>query len=169
MWWAHAQPSKLTSGLMTINHDFYFDESIFRHICAHWTKCHFDKVTFRRNGSLDEVSLSVVMWWAHDQQSKLTPGLMTINHDFFFRWNCSTKPSFDIVPSWQSDFETKWFIRRSVVRRSVAHRPDKPGKILAGLATFSFVPDRMSDIKLPVKHTTLYKVCQKFYQSVKVC
>ena len=32
----------------------------------------------------------------------------------------------------------------------------------AGPATFSFVPDCMSDINLPVKHTSLYKVCQKF-------
>ena len=40
--------------------------------------------------------------------------------------------------------------------------PDKPGKTLAGPATFSFVSDHMSDIKLPVKHTSIYKVCQKF-------
>ena len=33
---------------------------------------------------------------------------------------------------------------------------------------FFIVPDRMSDIKLPVKHTFLYKVCQKFCQSDKI-
>ena len=38
----------------------------------------------------------------------------------------------------------------------------KPGKTLAGPATFSFVLDHMSDIKLPVKHTSPHKVCQKF-------
>ena len=38
--------------------------------------------------------------------------------------------------------------------------PDKPGKTVAGPAPFSFVPDRMSDIKLPMKTASLYKVCQ---------
>ena len=33
--------------------------------------------------------------------------------------------------------------------------PDKPGKTLADPAIFSFVPDRMSDVKLPVKHSSL--------------
>ena len=31
---------------------------------------------------------------------------------------------------------------------------------MAGPATFSFAPDHMSDIKWPVKNTSLYKVCQ---------
>ena len=35
--------------------------------------------------------------------------------------------------------------------------PDKPGKTMAGPATFSFVPDRMSEVKFPVKHTSLYR------------
>ena len=36
-----------------------FDETIFWQ-CAQLTKCHFDKVTFRRNGSLDKVSFNEV-------------------------------------------------------------------------------------------------------------
>ena len=36
-----------------------FDERVFRQ-CAQSTKCHFDEVTFRRNGSLDEVSFDEV-------------------------------------------------------------------------------------------------------------
>ena len=40
--------------------------------------------------------------------------------------------------------------------------PDKPDKTFVDPATFSFVQDRMSVIKLPVKHASLYKVCQNY-------
>ena len=42
-----------------------------------------------------------------------------------------------------------------------------PGKTLAGPGTFSFVPDRMSDIKLPVKHTSFYKAMTQYISIVK--
>ena len=44
--------------LLALNQDLFssklFDETIFRQ-CGQSTKCHFDEVTFSRNGSLDEV------------------------------------------------------------------------------------------------------------------
>ena len=57
----------MATGLLDINHDFFssklFDEPVFRQ-CAQSTKCHFDEVTFRRNGSLDEVSFDEVSHFA---------------------------------------------------------------------------------------------------------
>ena len=62
MWLAHDQQSNIAIGLLAINHDFFlsklFDETSFRQ-CTQST-CHFDKVTFRRNDSLDEVSFDEV-------------------------------------------------------------------------------------------------------------
>ena len=53
----------MATGLLAINHEMFssklVDETIFRQ-CAQSTKCHFDEVTFRRNGSLDEVSFDEV-------------------------------------------------------------------------------------------------------------
>ena len=49
----------METGLLAINQENFssklFDETIFQQ-CAQSTKCHFNEVTFRRNGSLDEVS-----------------------------------------------------------------------------------------------------------------
>ena len=63
MWWVHDQHSNMATGLLAITHGIFssklIDEPVFRQ-CAQSTKCHFDEVTFRRNGLLDEVSLDEV-------------------------------------------------------------------------------------------------------------
>ena len=53
----------MATGLLAINHEILLskllNEPIFRQ-CAQSTKCFFDEVSFRRNGSLDEVSFDEV-------------------------------------------------------------------------------------------------------------
>ena len=54
----------MATSLLTINNEIFssklFDKTIFRQ-CVQSTKSHLDKVTFRRNGSLDEVSFDEVL------------------------------------------------------------------------------------------------------------
>ena len=53
----------MATGLLAINHELFssklFDEPFFRQ-SAQSTKCHFDEVTIRRNGSLSDVSFDEV-------------------------------------------------------------------------------------------------------------
>ena len=88
----HGKPFSVNYPLL--NHDLFsselFDEPIFRQ-CAQSTKCHFDEVTFRRNGSLDEVS--------HFVLSKLI-------EKFIQKHLMAYLNSFDVLHKYQSGFRS---------------------------------------------------------------
>ena len=73
-----------------------------------------DKLSYQGFTSSPTLSLSVVMWWVHDQQSKMATGLLAINNEIFCR-NCSKNPSFDNVHNRQNAISTKWLLDKMVL------------------------------------------------------
>ena len=92
----------MATGLLEINQEIFssklFDEPVFRQ-CAQWTKCHFDTVTFRRNGSLDEVSFDKVSHFFQIFMEMCTYNLLVLiklNCKYTIKFQCILKMSISL-------------------------------------------------------------------------